>query len=299
MSSIFIQIASYHDFELGKTIAHAEKQKSGKHDIYFGVFNCYYKNNEIHIPSLKNVRIIEKMAPDGIGVGRARNIANSLYDGEDYYLQVDSHTRFKKDWDDYLVSEVKNYQDCGIEKPLLSTYPGTYRYDDNLNEIIDWGDGINIVYFGDTPQEFTERLIPGQRAVPPEGVVVQKSISAGSIFTVGEFGKLDFNDKIAFWGEEIFIAAKAWTNGFDLLVPPKQQIFHLYYEHDSRMQKNNRRHVWNDFQSEFAELDKISKAEIEDIFKNGRIGKDSLGDVRTLEEFGLYAGLDFKNRRLL
>lgn len=299
MASVFVQIASYHDFELAKTLIHATKQKSNKHEIHFGVFNCYYREKEIYIPKVDNLKIIEKKAPEGIGVGKSRNIANSLYNGQDYYFQIDSHTRFKENWDDFLISEIKKYQECGIKKPLLTTYPGTYRYDDNLKEIIDWGDNINIIYFGDTPEEFTANLIPGQRAVEPKGVVTQKSVSAGSIFTTGDFGSMDFNDKIAFWGEEIFVAAKAWTSGFDLLTPAKQQIFHLYYDHIQPMQRSGRRHIWLDFPEIFSDMDKESRAEIQNIFSTARIGKDGLGSVRTLEEFGEYAGLDFKNRRLV
>lgn len=299
MASIFVQIASYHDFELGKTILHALKQKSGKHEIHFGVFNCYYNENEIYIPKVDNLRIIEKKAPEGIGVGRSRNLANSLYDGEDYYFQIDSHTRFQPEWDEFLVSEIIKYQWCGVEKPLLTTYPGTYRYNDNLEEVIDWGDNINIIYFGDTPEEFTRNLIPGQRAVGPAGVVTQKSISAGSVFTVGDYGSMDFNDKIAFWGEEIYVAAKAWTSGFDLLVPSRQPIFHLYYDHDHPMQRSWRRHIWRDFPEIFSEMDKKSRDEIKMIFTTEKVGKDALGSSRTLKQFGEYAGLDFKNRKLV
>ena len=293
MASVFVQIASYHDFELGKTILHAIKQSSKKHDIHFGVFNCYYQNNDIYIPKVDNLKIIEKQAPDGIGVGRSRNIANSLYDGEDYYIQIDSHTRFKENWDDFLILEIKRYQEEGIKKPLLTTYPGTYRYNDSLEEVVDWGDNVNAIYLGDDPQQFKNNLIPGQRAVPTEGSILNKSISAGFIFTLGEFADTDFNDNIAFWGEEIFIAAQSWTRGFDLMIPSIQQIFHLYYDHEHPMQRSGRRHVWKDFVQEFNDLDLKSKAEIKRIFKEEVVGKNALGAERTLKEYGTFAGLDF------
>jgi hypothetical protein len=299
MASIFVQIASYHDFELGKTILHAIKQSSKKHEIHFGVFNCYYENNDIYIPKVDNLKIIEKKAPDGIGVGRSRNIANSLYDGQDYYLQCDSHTRFKENWDDFLISEIKRYQEAGIKKPLLTTYPGTYRYDDNLEEVIDWGNNVNAVYFGDDPEQFKNSLIPGQRAVPTEGSILNKSISAGFIFTLGEFADTDFNDNIVFWGEEIFIAAQSWTRGFDLTIPSIQQIFHLYYDHDYPMQRSGRRHIWKDFAQEFQDLDLKSKAEIKRIFEQKVIAKNGLGKERTLEEYGSFAGLDFTSGQIV
>ena len=294
MASIFVQIASYHDFELGKTILHAIKQSSKKHEIHFGVFNCYYQSNDIYIPKVDNIKIIEKQAPDGIGVGRSRNIANSLYDGQDYYLQCDSHTRFKENWDDFLISEIKRYQEAGIKKPLLTTYPGTYRYDDNLEEIIDWGNNVNVTNLSDNIEQFKNTLIPNQRAIDPEGTVFNKSVSAGSIFTVGEFANTDFNDKIAFWGEEIFIAAKSWTNGFDLVIPSSQQLFHLYYDHNQPLQRNGRRHAWKDFVEVFNDMVVESNAEIKRIFEQEVTGKNALGTERTLEEFGIYSGLNFK-----
>jgi hypothetical protein len=295
MASVFVQIASYHDFELGKTILHAIKQSSKNHEIHFGVFNCYYQNNDIYIPKVENLKVIEEEAPFGVGVGKSRNIANSLYGGQDYYLQVDSHTRFKQNWDEFLISQIKGYQGIGIKKPLLTTYPGTYRYNDNLEEVIDWGDNVSAIYLADNPEQFKDTLIPGQRAIPTEGTILSKSISAGSVFSVGEFADTDFNDKVAFWGEEIFVAAQSWTRGFDLLIPSIQQIFHLYYDSESRMQKNARRHIWKDFPELFQSMDAESKIEIKTIFKENIIAKNALGSERTLKEFEVYSGLDFTN----
>lgn len=295
MASIFVQIASYHDFELPKTILHAIKQSSKKHEIHFGVFNCYYENSDIYIPKFENLKVIEAKAPFGVGVGKSRNIANSLYGGQDYYFQIDSHTRFKENWDDFLILEIKKYQEQGIKKPLLTTYPGTYRYNDNLEEVIDWGDNVSAIYLADKIEQFRDTLIPSQRAVPTEGTVVSKSISAGFVFSIGEFSDTDFNDKVAFWGEEIFVAAQSWTRGFDLMIPSVQQIFHLYYDSDSRMQKNGRRHIWKDFSALFQAMDAESKAEIKRIFKENVVAKNALGSERTLKEFESYSGLDFTN----
>ena len=39
--------------------------------------------------------------------------------GEKYTLQLDSHHRFVKDWDDKLIKMIKGLQKDGYEKPLL------------------------------------------------------------------------------------------------------------------------------------------------------------------------------------
>lgn len=299
MASIFIQLASYHDFELGKTMYDAIYKSSKFHEIHFGVHKCHYKEKEIFIPQYPNLRLVESMAPENIGVGISRSIANSLYDGQDYYLQVDSHTRFEYNWDDSLIKLIEEYKELGFEKPLITMYPGTWRYNDNLKEVIDYSLDISSTTFEDSPEQFENYLIPNQKAVAPENWIYQKGIAGGFIFTTGDYAELGVNEKIMFMGEEIVAAARAFTHGYDLLIPDKHYVYHLYYEHDLVFQKSMRRHTWKDFPEEWSRLEAISQAEIVDILGNNRIGPYALGTVRTLEEYGEYAGLDFVNRKLL
>lgn len=297
MSSIFVQIPTYHDYELPKTILHALAQQSGFHRINFGITNIFYQEPDIYIPKINNIKKVELKAPEGIGMGVSRNIANALYNGEDYYLQIDAHTRFDAGWDELLIKYVKRFKACGVEKPLLSTYPGIYKYDDSLNEVIERPFYSNFISFKEKGSEqFAEHLIPKQTAVPANGNSVQSSISGGYIFTTGDFHTVGYNDKVAFWGEEILIAAMAWTRGYDLLIPPKTLLYHLYFDSKAELQRNGRRHVWKDFADLWGPMDAQSKAEVNNILSTGRIGVQALGTHRTLDSFGKYAGLDFKNR---
>lgn len=302
MESIFVQIASYHDYELPKTILNAIEQSSGKHKIHFGIHNSYYEPNHIHIPNVTAVEhikisVVESQAPENIGVGASRTVANNLYAGEDYYFQIDSHTRLDKDWDKGLVDCLKAYQACGIEKPLITAYPAAYYYDDCLMEVINTPYEVTNISFHERP-DFSETMIPHQTAVGSSNKC-SKSVSAGSIFTVGDFHKIAVNKKMAFWGEEILIAARAFTNGYHLLLPDKQYVFHLYYAHDKTFQHNLRRHVWKDWPTEHSEADAISRAELKRIITEQVVGDQELGTARTLDEFGEYAGLDFRTGAVL
>lgn len=299
MASIFIQLASYHDFELGKTMYDAIYKSSKFHDIHFGVHNSYYKEKEMYIPQYPNLRLVESLAPENIGVGISRSIANSLYDGQDYYLQIDTHTRFEYNWDEGLINLLERYKTYGFEKPLLSMYPGTWRYNDNLKEVVDYSTEVTSTAFVDRPEMFEETMIPNQKAVAPENWIYQKAIAGGFIFTTGDYAELGVNEKIMFYGEEIIMAARAFTHGYNLLIPDKHYVYHLYYDADAVFQKNMRRHTWKDFTEEWGKLELVSKAEVVDILSNKRIGPGALGTVRTLEEYGEYAGLDFVNRKLL
>lgn len=286
MLSIFIQISSYHDHELSKTIKNAIEKSSGNNVINFGVHSIYYKNNDVEIP--KNVRYEISEAPNNLGMGRGRKIAHSFYDGENYYLQVDAHTRFDKDWDMSLIQDIKKYKDAGIEKPLLSSYPKAYRYIDGIEQY-DQSDTPTTISFHENKESFRTSRIPSQTAMHNQHEnIFTKSVSGGFIFTENNF--IEPNDKIFANGEEIFIAARAFTNGYDLLLPSKVVVSHLYYDG----KKTDRRLAWSDFPELCNRLDFVSKMEIYDTLTQNKVGPKHLGRERSLEEYTMYSGLNFK-----
>lgn len=302
MASIFVQIAAYRDFEVTPTILDAIKQSSGNHKINFGVHTVYLEESEINVPDLPNVKHAESKAPDNIGLGIGRALAHQFYDGEDYYLQCDSHSRFIKGWDEVAIHSVLNYQIQGIRKPLLTMYPANYWYpslDAKFVEkdVLSSGQLRNIS-FHENPDQFRKTRIPLQTAMPIiDGNVFVKSVSGGSIFTVNGFQP--FNTDIAFYGEEIWLAARAYTHGFDIVVPDEQYMYHLYYNHNKPAEINKRKLLWVDFPDQFNALDVISKDLIYKTLTEGTIGDMLLGTERTIAEYGIFAGLDFINGEIL
>lgn len=303
MASIFIQIPSYRDLELPKTIADAVAKASGKHRLVFGVHNCVAFPNEIPISSVESdavsIRCIESIAPNNIGLQLSRYIANEAYSGEDYYLQIDAHMRFMKNWDELAISDLEHYQNMGIEKPLISGYPPSYHYRGGSEVLEDKRvfHTTRMSFLRDVAA-FEKTYIPSQDAVvAPKGCVYGTSVAGGMIFTIGDFAKIKPNKKIAFWGEEILIAARAFTHGFTPVLPIRHLLWHLYF--DTQPDGFTRREsVWGDYPELWPELDRLSKLELIDIFDNARIGDDALGTERTLEDYGNFAGLDFKNKRV-
>lgn len=302
VASIFVQIAAYRDFEVTPTILDAIKQSSGNHTINFGVHTVYLEESEINVPDLPNVKHAESKAPDNIGLGIGRALAHQFYDGEDYYLQCDSHSRFIKGWDEVAIHSVLNYQIQGIHKPLLTMYPANYWYpslDAKFVEkdVLSSGQLRNIS-FHENPDQFRKTRIPLQTAMPiVDGSVFVKSVSGGSIFTVNGFQP--FNTDIAFYGEEIWLAARAYTHGFDIVVPDEQYMYHLYYNHNKPAEINKRKLLWADFPDQFNALDVISKDLIYKTLTEGTTGDMLLGTERTIAEYGIFAGLDFINGEIL
>lgn len=298
MSSIFIQIPSYRDWELSKTVSDAINKASGQHKLYFGIHNCVLFPGEIIKPestvNWAHVNYEESIAPKNIGVNKSRYIANEFYNGEDYYLQIDSHMRFVKDWDFKAIKMINDYVLDGLEKPLITMYPPSYWYaDDGKTEVLGNFTFLTRILFTENPNQFKKTLIPTQTAHKiPNGCVYTASTSGGFIFTLGSFANIKPNQKIAFWGEEPLIAARAFTHGFDLVVPTEYLTYHLYTS-DQPYFKIRRNHVWKDFVTEWSSLLALSDIEYREIFTKNIIGPNGFGDKRSLRNYEEFAGLDF------
>lgn len=300
MASIFIQISAYRDRELTRTIIDAIEKSSGNHEINFGVHFIYLNGQEVNLPDLRNVKYATSKAPDNVGVGVGRYIAHQFYNNEDYYFQCDSHSRFVEGWDEIAINSVLNYQNQGIKKPLLTMYPANYWYKDNTFTDIETDlfdpDYKTIISFSEDPESFKNLRIPSQTAIASNGEIFTRSISAGSLFTVGPF--MPPNKDMAFWGEEILMAARAYTHGYDLVVPDQQYLYHLYYNHENP-EINRRKIFWADFPNEFEEMNNRSREVLYEIFLEERVGDGYLGTERSLSEYGQHVGLDFVTGEVL
>jgi GT2 family glycosyltransferase len=294
MKSIFIQITSYHDQELSKTIIDAIKKSSGINTINFGVHSIFFEENTVEVPNLPNVKVFYSKAPDNLGMGKGRAIAHQFYSGEDYYLQVDSHSRFDRNWDSYLINLMDFYKSEGIEKPLITNYPKLYWYE-NGNEVVRQVEDVVTQFYWKDPERFKLFRTPMQGSYAPnEFLYTSISVSGGSIFVEGEFMKP--NELIFADGEEIFMAARAFTMGYTLMVPTKQFMYHLYWEADK---DNKRRQVCTDFPDLCASLNQVSTDEIKLVLTEALTGEYRLGTQRSLKDYGDYCGLDFVNGRIL
>lgn len=295
--SIFIQITSYHDYELEKTIKDAIAKSSEQTELRFGIHSIFYKENAWIEPvkQISNVKLIESKAPDNLGMGVGRSIAHDLYAGEDYYFQIDAHSRFDPNWDTFLINEVETHKASGFKKPLITQYPKPFWYDGD-EEKINQHEEVVTQFYWKFKDRFKNNRTPMQGTVlNPKGNIFSISVSGGSIFTEGEFlkpNKLIFSD-----GEEIFMAARAYTHGYDMFVPSNMFMYHLYHGTEG---KNLRRLVYPDWPQQSSILNELSTNEIRLVLSgDGIVGEGRLGTERTLSEYGKFCGLDFVNGEIL
>jgi [Skp1-protein]-hydroxyproline N-acetylglucosaminyltransferase len=184
-----------------------------------GINSNACKNGNVH---LFNVNETESLGPY-----MARYLGSKFYRGEQYYLQIDSHSEFVQDWDAKLVQMVR---DAPAEKPVISTYPpdSTMKWRDTVGyrlcdsefaaAQIEW----QIIRLG-TSLPF-DKSIP---AVPKYAPF----IAAGFFFCSADFlHEVPFDPFLPwiFMGEEISMSARLWTSGYDIFSPTSNVLNHYY-----------------------------------------------------------------------
>jgi hypothetical protein len=248
--TIFIGIGAYNEFFLEQTVRNCIEMASHPERLVFGIWS---HNNDGVLPSfpdLNNVKIITAQYPSLLGVCPSRTGALFLYNNEDYYLQIDAHMLFQKNWDKILISSYENIKvKENLEFPLITTYvPWWIKNKEGSIE------GYNpeseekaypITYDRDS---YTWAPVPVQMNIDIDWsnkeYVEHYGLSAHFIFTRGEFVYSILPDiQMMFFGEEMTTAVRAWTRGYRIFCIPDPIAWHYnkdislgeVYEYDRQM----------------------------------------------------------------
>jgi hypothetical protein len=303
MEKIFVSIAAYRDPELIPTINNLLENCSDPESLIICI--GWQHSVEDTWDTLDQFKddprfiIIDVDYKDAKGVCWMRREIQNHYSGEKYYLQLDSHHRFSKDWDITLKDYLHYLQCKGHLKPILSAYmPGYFPDkdpDSRVNEI--WG--LNIQRFMPSGVIFLQphHINKWQELTEP---FPARFISAHFIFTLGKFvEEVPYDPLLYFHGEESSLAARAYTYGYDLFSPHRPVIWHEY------TREGKKKH-WDD-SSEWKQLDDESYARYRKLMgmdpgcsncQRNKIAPNYFGRVRSFQDYEKYAGLNFKTRQI-
>jgi len=296
--TIFINIPSYKDPELWMTIDDFFKNAKNPDRIYFGITNqpenfedemlIYGKYNKDKI----RVDIIE---PGSIvGCQPARNNSHKFYNNQDYYLNMDSHMRSIQDWDELLIEEFEDIENRK-GKSVLTGYVNDYSLDENNNPILRVSTPWIYYMSKDNLNNFKNtgivQMVPGFSN--HESEVESPYVSGHFFFTRSEYIKrVNFVNNITFTEEEMFMALRFFTAGYNIFIPKKTYVFHRYG-------RPNRKLFWEDFPEKFFKSDENSKIFFNNLVQNNIIDNYSgLFKDRSLKEFEEYSGINFKTREV-
>jgi glycosyltransferase involved in cell wall biosynthesis len=297
-NTIFIQIASYRDPELLPTLRDCISKARYPDNLRFGI--AWQHSDEDAWDTLAEFKydtrfkILHIPFKESKGACWARNKIQQLYSGEQYTLQLDSHHRFVQDWDKECIAMIKQLQKLGHLKPLLTSYIPSFNPTNDPAERVQTPWKMNF-----------DRFIPeGAVFFLPAGIddhatltcpIPARFYSAHFAFTLGIFAEeVKHDPEYYFHGEEISIAVRAYTHGYDLFHPHKIVAWHEYT-------RNGRTKQWDDDPT-WGERNKTSHLRNRILFgmdnetQNIDFGNYGFGTVRTLDDYEKYAGVSFKRR---
>jgi hypothetical protein len=292
--SIFVSIAAYRDPELVPTVQECLARAARPDELRFGI--CWQRApDDAPLPWLDDprFRILDVDWRDSRGACWARAEIMGLYRGEEHYLQLDSHHRFVDGWDARLLDHAAR---TGSPRPILTAYATPYspgppeqRESEPLQMNFDRFTEDAIVLF-------TPGVIPGWRT--RNTPVRARFLSAHFLFAPGSFvADVPYDPELYFIGEEITLAVRAFTHGYDLFHPHEIVVWHEYT-------REYRTKHWDDHVKahgvarEWHERDADSRAKIRRFLAEPTVGRYGLGTARTFAEYEAYAGLSFAHRRI-
>jgi len=298
--TIFVSIASYRDDVCLSTIKSIFENAAKPENVFLGICQQNKDDEDKDVQdgneSNPNIRTIRLKNYEAKGPTWARYLCATLWNGEEYFMQIDSHTKFVKDWDTKCIKMIKDIQDSGkSKKPILSHYPREISDHDNYKESDKqmvprmckafWNNRGMLSFMGAETQDTKNE--PYQTPY----------IAGGFIFSPHEYlleVPYDPNLPYLFVGEEILHSLRAYTFGWDVFTPTENIVFHEY----TRASKPK---IWTDnpYYSDMAAFDKAKyylgiikdKNSLKDEVKVN-LDKYGLGTTRSLKDFFKYTGID-------
>jgi hypothetical protein len=304
--SIFVNIASYCDPILGFTLARAVATARWPGQLHFGVVD--QSNAASPHPSaadmaparLSSVRI-EPM--DARGPCWARALAMSLYDGEDWYFQIDSHMDFDPEWDATLIAHAQAVLP-GRKGVALSSYPNSFVFEANRPVRRPCTDKILAHVVKPGGQFEPDHPVLGFEAHPLDRnePVPGFHVGAGCLFAPGSFvQEFPYDPWFYFHGEEQALAARLFTHGWDIFHVPGLPVYHLYNNASSGAPP--RPMHWDSShdttrQSSWWTLEQRSRARLAALVAGAPLGVYGLGKERSLADYARFSGIDYAGRTL-
>ena len=301
MSKIYISIASYRDPQLLPTLRDCIKNADHPENLVFGIAWQHAEEDTWDtLDEFKDdtrFRIIDIIHSDSKGACWARNQCHQHYGGEEYYLQLDSHHRFIEGWDTECIKMVKQLQKKGHKKPLLTAYIPSFNPDNDpaeRNQEPWWMTFDRFIPEGAI--FFLPAAIPNWQKL--KAPIPSRFLSAHFIFTLGQWcTEVPYDPEYYFHGEEISLAVRSYTWGYDLFHPHKVVAWHEYtrkgrtkHWDDNKEWANRNNHCHKRNRALFA-VDGECRCEI-------TFGPYDFGTERTLFQYEAYAGIRFRDRAI-
>ena len=293
---IFVAIASYADPELPRTLRDCIAQADKPDGLRFGVCVQEDRLAPVHLDEFSQdarFRFIWRQVEESRGGPWARNLAQSLWRGEPYTLQVDAHMKFEPCWDTKLIEMLESVPS---KKPVITMNAPLFHYDENgtLHRRFDMG----VPTTRATEWRAENGWAPWFDFGPPNEQKPGRTrfINGNFAFSRGAWNvEVPQDPDHYYWGEEFSVTVRSFTWGYDLFLPTEVVAWHMHHQ-----TMPPRRH-WEKGEAVVAERNATALERLRRLLfsQSGRdgLGPYGLGPHRTLRDYEVYAGFDFRNKR--
>lgn len=282
---IYVQIPAYRDRELLPTLRDLMRTAHKPESLRVTVAWQHDETEARLEPALRqwsNVELITIPARSSQGCNWARNLLQRDWQGEPYTLFLDSHHRFAAGWDDAVVGMHEERRRAGFAKPIISGYLPPY---DPRNDPAGRTLGLFAITVRERVQGMVFRLVgdPVPRWQELTTPMPTRFVSLHFLFADGAFNReIAFDPSIYFFADEVAIALRAYTSGYDLFAPHRVLGWHLY-------DRATRITHWADHDDWHAR-NEASRRRLGALFRGEVTDAYGLGNSRSLADYESFAG---------
>jgi hypothetical protein len=284
---IFVSIVSYRDPLLEMTVDSLFDQQSGNHDIVISILD--QSVSDFKYKDHPNI-IYKQINPEYTnGVGWARHLNSLNITNEDFYYQIDSHSLFDKNWDEYLIKDfITAKQKFNTNKLAFSNACKNFFFVDNLPvKECEFDNRTIQVKFIETCKFMDNKYLNAHgnfHKEIPEGEVLEAiHLHAGNFFTHSDYIRdVGINHNFFFFGEEQYLTLISFAYGYKLL---HHTSIHNYHFQNTQEYISK---VWYEPVIDERKIDEMKRRSID--YWNSFINSI---DVDILLDFYTYSGVNY------
>lgn len=301
--TIYIQIASYRDSELIHTIQSCLSHAQDPSRLHFCIaWQVHPEQDKQHIQDFKSefgsdnrFDIIQLDSRNSRGACWARRIIQDKYDGkDDYTLHLDSHHRFRQNWDTILIDMLKSLKfEYGYCKPVITAYLAPYDPKSDYETNHTFGEHPLVIAFDKFASTEKGVILTKPLYLPQDQKIDRpypaRFFSAHFAFADSSFIKdVSHDPELYFIGEEFDLMIRGYCMGYDFFHPHVQVAKHEY----SRLHRPKH---WDDHETWWKD-DKLSKQKLSEYVDSKVWGNYDGGSRRSMNDYINYSGIDIYNQ---
>ncbi len=253
---IFVSIACFMDSDVVNTVNDLFRQAKFPERVSVGVCLQYApelaKENADGVDEFAALDTIERVRVDKLhytearGPIYARYRCEKLLRDEDFFLQIDCHSRFFANWDEILLEEFARCREVS-DKVVISHYPiAIPQMDDpKMLGMIGKINRIREVTSEDIRMHGTLVTMPAQPAI-------SFGLSAAMLFMEASVKRAIPFDPNLHYGlhaaEQFLYSARLWTHGYNFMTPMRHALATEYLSSRDRIPST----VWQHYCREYA-----------------------------------------------